>query len=334
MVVLHALHRRDALRGGAALLLTACAGEKAGDSGGDSASPPDGGGPATPITDNALFYVTSCCGTPTVDRATWSCRVVAGDQEVQFDLAFLETLQARDREHTLVCIGGGYSNPTIGNAVWSGLPLGEVFDALGVTVPADAVQLVFTGADGYTTSVPVGDLYRPLWLVWRMNGEPLPENHGTTVRLLTPGRYGTKNPKWITRIELVAEPYLGFWETYGWSDDASYPVAGLIHDPRDRHLVPAGPLVVSGSAFAGSDPVATVEYSLDAGLSWSPARITYAPGADVWTLWEFDWEATVGEHTLMVRVTTTSDAQSGDPYDSSFPDGYSGGMAIQVSVES
>lgn len=326
------LRRRTVLQGAAALLVGACATDAKDDSAAGSPSSGSTGVPPTPITDNADFYVTSCCGTPTVDRATWTCVVASAGVERSFDLAWLEGLGAREREHTLACIGGGPTNLAIGNAVWAGLPLAEVFAALGVEIPDDAVQVVFTGADGYTTAIPVSDLDRPVWLVWRMNGEALPEAHGTTVRLLVPGRYGMKNPKWIVRIELVTEPHLGFWETYGWSDDASYQVAGLIHAPADRAVLPPGTTRIAGSAFAGSDPVVGVEVSVDGGASWAPARITYAPGADVWTLWEYDWEAVEGEHTLRVRVTTASGAQSGPADDSTFPDGYGGGMAVTVTV--
>lgn len=328
------LRRRTVLQGTAALLVGACASDEKGDSAADPALAGATGVPPTPVTDNADFYVTSCCGTPTVDRAAWTCVVAAAGVERSFDLAWLDGLRAREREHTLACIGGGPTNLAIGNAVWTGLPLAEVLAALGVEVPDDAVQLVFTGADGYTTALPVSDLDRPAWLVWRMNGEALPEAHGTTVRRLVPGRYGMKNPKWIVRIELVPEPHLGFWETYGWSDDASYQVAGLIHVPANRAELPPGPTLVAGSAFAGTDPVVGVEVSVDGGASWAPARLTYAPGADVWTLWEHDWEAVEGDHTLLVRVTTASGATSGPADDSAFPDGYGGGMAITVTVRS
>ena len=42
-----------------------------------------------------------------------------------------------------------------------------------------------------------------------MNGEPLPSKHGFPLRLINPGHYGQKMPKWITRIELIDEEYLG-----------------------------------------------------------------------------------------------------------------------------
>jgi DMSO/TMAO reductase YedYZ molybdopterin-dependent catalytic subunit len=285
-----------------------------------------------PITTNAAFYVTSCCGTPAVDRDTWTLRI-RGDTTATIDMAYLEGLPARDKEHTLQCIGASPTNPAIGNAVWSGLPLAEILADLGVAVPASAVELKISGADGYETSIPVGDLDAPVWLVWRMNGEPLPDEHGTTARMLTPGRYGTKNPKWIVALELVDEPFTGFWETYGWSNEATYRANGMVAAPSDGAELPAGPMRVVGTAFAGRDPVARVEVSADGGETWADAELTYRNGPDVWTLWAWDWDPAPGTYLVRVRVTTESgETDSGLPEGSGARDGYDGGMQVLVTV--
>lgn len=286
-----------------------------------------------PITPNADFYVTSCCGTPEIDRDSWSMAIqVGGETRATIDLAWLEARDAREREHTLQCIGSSPAYPLISNAVWEGLPLTEILDALGVEVPESAVEIVITGADGYSTSIPVGDLASPVWLVWRMNGERLPEEHGTTVRMLTPGRYGTKNPKWITAIDLVDEPHLGYWETFGWSNDATYNTNGMVLTPIDATTFPPGAVRVLGTAFAGRDPIARVEVRVDDG-EWRDATITYPGGPDVWTLWAYDWDAPAGDHTVRVRVTTASGAtDSGDPDGTDRLEGYDGGMEIRVTV--
>ena len=284
------------------------------------------------ITPNEDFYVTSYNGTPAVDRATWSCNITGLGVDASFDMAFLEGLTARDKEHTLECISAGPTHKAIGNAVWSGLPLSELFEALGVSVPAEAVQILFTCAEDYTTSNPIEDLDLPSWLVWRMNGEPLPEAHGTTVRMLVPGRYGMKNPKWIVEMEFVDAPVLGFWESQGWSDEAPYLPNALIGEPGRGQTVEAGDLLISGTAFAGDDPISSVEVSLDGGSTWTAATLVYQGGVDVWTLWELPWSPEAGDYTIIVRATTESGAKTGSADGSSFPDGYGGGMSIEVRV--
>ena len=79
-----------------------------------------------------------------------------------------------------------------------------------------ATHVIFRSADDYVEShrldYVLGSRVR---LVWEMNGVPLPHAHGFPLRLLAPGRYGIKNPKWITQITLTAQNVLGFWQQRG-----------------------------------------------------------------------------------------------------------------------
>ncbi len=330
-VHLQVLSRREILAGlGATGALAACddGGLGAKDTAETGAAPP---AELTPITSNEDFYVTSCCGTPEIDGSSWSCLVRDGERALaSLDLAWLTARSAREREHTLECIGAGPYNLAISNAVWTGLPLSEIFEALSVSVPAEAVEIVFLGEDGYSTSLPVSDLDLPVWLVWRMNGEPLPAKHGYPVRLLVPGRYGMKNPKWIVEIAFSAEPYTGFWEGYGWSSTATYKANALVAAPERRATVEAGAVTARGMAFAGSDPIAQVQVRVDEG-DWQDATLDYNPGADIWTLWHLDLELAPGAHTLQARCVTASGAESvADPEGSEGLEGYDGGMAVEV----
>jgi hypothetical protein len=114
--------------------------------------------------------------------------------------ATLTNLPAREKEHTLECIGAGPGYLAISNAIWTGLALTEVFQAARVQVSPGTIELVFRSVDEYSTSIPVEDLLKPAWLVWRMNGVALPTEHGYPVRLLVPGRYGTQ---WVGPRKLL-----------------------------------------------------------------------------------------------------------------------------------
>lgn len=299
---------------------------------------PPGADALDPVVSNADFFVTSCCGTPSVNRATWRLRIMdrTGGAAVELatvGLATLLDLPARYKEHTLQCIGSGPANQAIGNAIWSGLPLTELLDQLGVVVPPGARWLKMTGADDYADSVPIEDLDTPMWIVWEMNGEQLPEAHGTTVRILTPGRYGIKNPKWVVELAFIDEEFTGYWQERGWDDDATYRTNAFIAAPSQGGLVEAGPARILGTAFAGRDPIASVEVSMDGGQTWVPATLTYENGPDVWTLWSFDWEATAGEWTIQARATTEGGQQSvEDPDGTDRFLGYDGSMQITVTV--
>ena len=136
------------------------------------------------------------------------------------------------------CIGNWIGGPLVGNAEWGGTPLSNVLDLAGVKSEAIRVKFYSDSSDGYTTSIPLERALRDeVILAWEMNGEPLPSKHGFPLRLINPGHYGQKMPKWITRIELIDEEYLGYWESkpenkpFKWSDEAVATVNSRIDAP-------------------------------------------------------------------------------------------------------
>jgi hypothetical protein len=315
--------RREVLVGAVGIAAVACDERGAGWVGEDT--------PVIPaITPNDEHYVTSCCGTPTVDAATWTLQLLdRGVPLVSLDLAALDALPTGDKEHTLECIGAGPRAQRISNAVWTGLPLRDVLAGLGVVVDPDVVALKWTCADGYSSALPVADLDLPVWLVWRMNGAPIPPEHGFPVRVIVPGRYGMKNPKWVVSLELVDAAYAGFWESRGWSEEAVYRPNTFIRHPAEDEALAAGVVRVAGTAYAGSDPVVAVDVRVDGG-PWWPATLEYAPGVpDVWCLWSFTTFLLPGQRTVEARCTTASGQQS-VPSEEVVRDltGYNGSMSV------
>lgn len=288
--------------------------------------------PVTPIGD---FYRYQCCGYPELDVATHTTAIAhEGTELARFDLAFLQSLPSREREATLQCIGSSPLVQRIGNAVWAGLPLAEVLEALGVEVPDEAVGVRIDAVDGYDAGLP-REVFDAMWLVWGMNGEALPPEHGAPARLLVPGRYGVKNLKWLDAITFVDEPHVSFWtlERNGaWDEEAVYRPNALVAHPLSGAPVEEGPVRFIGTAFAGEDPVTSVEVSVDDG-PWQEADIEYAPGAGVWALWSAEVELSAGEHTVQVRCTTVSGARSEpDPFGTDPKAGYDGSMLVTVFV--
>lgn len=287
------------------------------------------------ITPNDEFFVKTKAETPTVDPDTWKL-VIDGavEAELSLSMADLDALGAQDKEQTLACIWTIPEMPTIGNAVWSGRPLAELFDAAGVTPTGAAIELHFESADGYQTAIPISDLEdRELWLVWRMNGEPLPVEHGYPARLLVPGRYGQKNPKWITRIGFGTEPLIGTWESVGLSNDASYLPLCLFMSPGEGETVALAPVALQGCAFCGSVAITKVEVSTDGGEVWHEAGVTYEGPADTWTLWRYDWTPPgPGSYDLLVRIEC-ADGQATDPDYVVDLNGYGGYGTLSLKVE-
>lgn len=272
----------------------------------DTAVTAEGGVP--PITPNSEFYVTNYSSSKVpppsfVDGWTLTFTGLV-DEEITVDLPTIQALGSQEWEQTLECISN-YGSNLIGNAIWTGIPFSLVLASLGVAPKVEATHMLVHGGDGYWTSIPLGDIERGLAVVWAMNGEELPIIHGAPLRFLTPGRYGMKNPKWITSIEFVDHSVPGIWETVGWSDDCTYQINAWIHQPMQGTVVPPEGLYVFGSAFAGAVPIGKVEVSVDDGVSWEEAEITYDKGPNVWVLWRYLLKPTgVSPIVVTVRATT------------------------------
>jgi hypothetical protein len=327
--------RRDVLRLGGATLAGAALGACGESLDLPPAVPLESIDPVTPTGD---FYVQSCCGREDVNPDAWRLSIRGAGTEIgSLDMAYFQSLStlAREKEHTLECIGGSPHYPQISNAIWKGLPLPEILEDLEIAVPASAVEIRFECADGYYVTVPASDLVKPLWLVWEMNGAPLTAAHGAPARILNPGRYGTKNPKWIVAIDFIDEAELGYWEERGWSNDAVYLANGYILSPPTLTEADRAGVLLLGTAFAGSDAIAKVEITSDGRETWEDAEVTYSPGPDVWTLWQYEWRPPgPGTYRLQVRVTTESGAQSHTeaPQGTDQLHGYDGGMEIELEV--
>jgi DMSO/TMAO reductase YedYZ molybdopterin-dependent catalytic subunit len=50
-------------------------------------------------------------------------------------------------------------------------------------------------------------------LVYGMNGEDLPQDHGYPARVLVPGWVGIANIKWVGSIEVSESPLYSDWNT-------------------------------------------------------------------------------------------------------------------------
>ncbi len=100
---------------------------------------------------------------------------------------------------------------------FTGVSVDTLLEAAGPTAEARFVMAHST--TGYTTNLPLDDLTGgKAWVVWDVDGKPLPTGHGGPVRLLVPHLYFWKSAKWITRLELMDRDRPGFWEQNGYHD--------------------------------------------------------------------------------------------------------------------
>jgi DMSO/TMAO reductase YedYZ molybdopterin-dependent catalytic subunit len=155
---------------------------------------------------------------PKTDLATWDLRV-HGEVDQPLTLSFRQLTELPTTEVTLDihCVTRWSRFDTTFKGVhWSELAKLVSPRPSGRFVVAEAEQ-------GYTANVPIAALEDPQALIaWEADGEPLALEHGWPVRLVIPSKYFWKSAKWLRGIELRATDRPGFWERYGYHNDADY----------------------------------------------------------------------------------------------------------------
>ena len=217
--------------------------------------------------------------------------------------------------------GEPWSGGAVSTARWTGVPLAALLERAGIR--PGAVEVVATGADSgqvatgraaYARSLPLARALHPDTLVaLRMNGEALLPVHGAPVRLIVPAWYGMASVKWLAGIEVVGEPFAGYFQSeryvYRAPGAGTVPVRDMrvksvFTSPQASAPVEMGALRVSGFAWSGSGRIARVEVADSGGGEWLPARLTGEDEPYAWRAWEFIWApAWRGRHVLRCRAT-------------------------------
>ena len=290
-----------------------------------------------PVTPVGLHYLLIHYDVPVVEPDAWRL-TIRGERELELSLDDLRARPAAEHTVTMECAGNGrarleprvVSQPwlleAVGTARWRGTPLAPLLEEAGV--PEGTVEVLFTGLDrgveggevqAFQRALTLEDATREeVLLAYEMNGSPLPPQHGFPLRLVVPGWYGMTNVKWLSRIELLAEPFDGYQQSWSYRVRQSEDEAGealqrmqprsLLVPPgipefmtRER-TVEAGEVLVEGRAWSGLAPIASVELSDDGGSTWAPAELE-APGEPwAWRGWSYRWQAEPGEHVLCSRA--------------------------------
>ena len=288
-----------------------------------------------PITPNDRFYtVTKNIVDPDPTTAVWRLEIaglVENPRTYTFDE--IRALPSSTQETTLMCISNYVGGGLMSNAMWKGLPLRDLLMPAGPR--PGIVKVVLHAADGYTDTYPLDKALEPTTFVaYEMNGEPLPLRHGYPVRILTPGLFGEKSVKWVTRIELVDHDVKGFYEQQGWGPNFVIPIrTTFFGGDFSTSFTPGASIPIRGNAFAGNRGISSVDVSADGGQTWQPARIDYAGTNITWAFWTFDWQpGGPGDYLLVVRATD----RQGQPQDSTYrdtaPEGATGYPSLHVHI--
>lgn len=322
------------------------------------------------ITPSDLFYVRQHMWVPEVDEAQHTLVVELEDgEEKEYSLddikrMFKEVIITA----TLQCSGNRRKHMTeearstnglqweagaISNAEWTGVRLRDVLKDAGVQIddlPEDIKHVQFLGAEAYGASIPVDqavDKLGDVLLVYKMNGEPLPLDHGYPIRLLAPGNVAARSVKWLNRIRLSDEESTSQWQrrdykcfgpNVGGNPDwdaapaiQETPVQSAItslrdispHSTQDSKLLQVygleeDSIAVEGYSFAGGGrKIIRVDVSANNGRTWQQAELlpSETKGAKAWAWTRWRWVLPRSQAGRCFVVKAVDEAYNTQPED-------------------
>jgi DMSO/TMAO reductase YedYZ molybdopterin-dependent catalytic subunit len=287
-----------------------------------------------PLLPNDRFFIRTRTPAGIDWSKPWTIRVHGlVEREVELRLDDLMDEVEEMGEIVLECSGnsgGGFG--LLSCATWGGVPFRRVLER--VRPLPSATRVLFNGFDehdresrnstmGCSWILTLDQIERyGTFLATRMNGEPLPDDHGRPVRMLTPRWWGCSCPKWLDRIEFV--------------DDSAPATSQMIEFRSRTHQIgrprmakdfiapamdtAAMPVRVEhwrvggrpryrivGVIWGGEKPTRelTIRFNDD-----EPIPVTDCPGrkdVNTWAIWTHDWTPTApGRHAIRLHVSDPS----------------------------
>jgi DMSO/TMAO reductase YedYZ molybdopterin-dependent catalytic subunit len=155
---------------------------------------------------------------PEVDLATWDLRVF-GEVESEVTLTYdeLRALPASEVTSDIHCV----TRWSRFDAHFKGVHWRELAKLAN---PKPSARFVIAHAEhGFTANSPLPAIEDDdALVVYEADGEPLTPDHGWPARLFVPTKYFWKSAKWLRALELRADDQPGFWERYGYHNDADF----------------------------------------------------------------------------------------------------------------
>ena len=206
---------------------------------------------------------------------------------------------------TLSCISNRVGGDLISTTYWTGASLQDIL--ADVKPLPSATHLFIESEDGFFETVAL-DLIASdprIMLAYNWDGRPIPFDHGFPLRIWLPDRYGMKQPKWITSIQVVDEYKPGYWVVRDWDEVARMHATAVIDtvaidavvEEGDQKLIPIG-----GIAHAGVRGISKVEVRVDEDGPWYEAQLREPLSEATWVIWRYDWPFQEGRHTFEVRT--------------------------------
>jgi DMSO/TMAO reductase YedYZ molybdopterin-dependent catalytic subunit len=285
--------------------------------------PAPGTRPEITVADN-FYRIDINTIAPVVDANSWQLNIMGlVNKPLNLRLEDIRSRPSISQIVTMACISNPVAGDLIGTARWTGVPLKNILQEIGVKPGANFISIKSIDEFYETLSMTEAMDDRTM-LVYEMDNAPLTADHGFPLRIYIPNHYGMKQPKWITSIELTNQDTSGYWVDRGWSKTAAPQTTSVIDtqnpvvDPKTQ-TVPLG-----GIAWAGARGIQKVEIQVD-NNPWTPVTLrTPALSPLTWVQWRYDFPYKTGRYKFSVRATdgtgTLQNPQDMDVY----PDGATG----------
>ena len=295
---------------------------------------PLGTSASAPVIPNDRFFVRTAAPSNLPPTDMWKIHV-GGLVRTPVDIGVkdLEAHIAPAARVLLECSGNAdpLNYGLLSAADWEGIPLQAILDR--VQPSASSYRVLVSGVDDasrtWRTSIAGAswifsrdDLSRAMLAV-RMNGAPLPRDHGFPVRLIVPGWYGCTCIKWVDRIELVADDAPATSQMREFAARTHQPAGAsaardFIPATIDTAAMPvrAEKWIVNGRPeyrivgiiWGGSTPTNALSIRFRSGGAWTRVDDCPMPSSTLtWSLWRHTWRPTEpGRYELVLRVDDPS----------------------------
>jgi DMSO/TMAO reductase YedYZ molybdopterin-dependent catalytic subunit len=271
---------------------------------------------------------------PVIDEASWHFQLIGMVQKpLKLTLADFQSRPVFSQAVTLSCISNPVGGDLISTNYWAGVRLKDLLAEAGLQPGVTNIKVM--AYDGFYESIPIEEaMDERTLLVYAMNGQLLPNEHGFPLRVFIPNHYGMKQPKWITIMEAANMPGAGYWVERGWNMTAIPQTTSVIDTTsvNQNYIKSTGIMPLGGIAYAGARGISKVEVQIDDN-PWQEAKLRTPPVSPLtWIQWRFDWKPTSGSHIVSVRATDGSGVPQTTAVADVAPDGATGIDSVNIQI--
>ena len=169
--------------------------------------------------------------------------------------------------HVMQCLN--LATP-LGQGLWTGVPLREVLRLCRKMNNVRRIYFwgyhnndpkqIFQSSVSYTQAMETPPGERPVFLAYRLNGQPIPPERGGPVRMVVPWSHGYKSIKWLQHIFLTNDPRNSDTYANGNNDPDSYLKTAAYVDKGPEQIKAGEPVFLTGQVVCGPSGVKRVEY--------------------------------------------------------------------------